>query len=299
MNTHNNIHNKVCEKGHCESCLMPFAKDTGTREDTRYCSLCFNHGKLCYEGNLKDFQEICRKNMIEQGGMNKIKAWFFSKMIAYAPRWKRHMGKFIVVRHHESDWNHKGVWTGVRDRHLTEYGFTKSEEMGLLIKEFKIDHAFASMQVRSIETLSSMLETMEQYHVPTEHSSSLNERDYGDYTGKDKWEMEKVLGEDGWNAVRREWNCPVPNGETLQMVYARAVPFFIETVLPHLKKGENVLMASHGNAIRALMKYIENIPDDEVKHIEMLFGQVVVYELDGKGHIISKDIRKTESLVHA
>lgn len=209
------------------------------------------------------------------------------------------MGTFIVVRHHESDWNHKGLWTGMRDRHLTEYGFKKSEEMGLLIKEIHIDHAFASMQVRSIETLSSMLEAMEQFHVPTEHSSSLNERDYGDYTGRDKWEMEKILGEDGWNAVRREWNCPIPNGETLKMVYERTLPFFLENILPRLKRGENVLMVSHGNAIRSLMKYIENIPDDKVKDIEMLFGAVVVYKLDENGHCVSKDIRKTSSSVNA
>lgn len=209
------------------------------------------------------------------------------------------MGKFIVVRHHESDWNHKGLWTGMRDRHLTEYGFKKSEEMGSLIKEIKIDHAFASMQVRSIETLSSMLEAMGQFHVPTEHSSALNERDYGDYTGKDKWEMEKVLGEDGWNAVRREWECPVPNGETLKMVYERTVPFFLNTILPHLRAGENVLMASHGNAIRAMMKYIENIKDEEVKNVEMLFGAVVVYDLDSDGHVVSKEVRKTQSNVNA
>lgn len=209
------------------------------------------------------------------------------------------IGKFIVVRHHESDWNHKGLWTGMRDRHLTEYGFKKSEDMGLLIKEFKIDHAYASMQVRSIETLSSMLEAMGQFHVPTEHSSAINERDYGDYTGKDKWEMEKVLGEDGWNAVRREWECPVPNGETLKMVYNRTVPFFIDTILPHLLNGENVLMVSHGNAIRSMMKYIENIPDDKVKDIDMLFGSVVIYTLDSSGHAISKEVRKTISDVHA
>lgn len=209
------------------------------------------------------------------------------------------MGKFIVVRHHESDWNHKGLWTGMRDRHLTEYGFKKSEELGYLIKDIKIDHAYASMQVRSIETLSSMLEAMGQFHVPTEHCSSLNERDYGDYTGKDKWEMEKVLGEDGWNAVRREWNCPVPNGETLKMVYERTVPFFLNTILPHLLAGENVLMASHGNAIRAMMKYIEKISDDDIKNVEMLFGAIVIYDLDNEGHSISKEVRRIESSVNA
>lgn len=206
------------------------------------------------------------------------------------------MGKFIVVRHHESDWNHKGLWTGIRDRHLTEYGFKKSEEMGLLLKGIKIDRAYASMQVRSIETLSCMLEVMGQFHVPTQHCAALNERDYGDYTAKNKWDMESILGEEGWNAVRRDWECPVPNGETLKMVYDRVVPFFKETILPHLGNGENVLMSSHGNAIRALMKYIEHIADDEIKSTEMLFGVVVVYDLDMEGHVTYKEVRKIGSV---
>jgi 2,3-bisphosphoglycerate-dependent phosphoglycerate mutase len=209
------------------------------------------------------------------------------------------MAKLIIARHHESEWNKQGLWTGKRDRHLTDYGFKKSEEMGQLIKDFKIDMAFASMQVRSIETLSSMLEAMEQYDVPTEHSKALNERDYGDYTGKSKWDMEKLIGTEEWNKVRREWECPVPNGETLKMVYERAVPFYKEKILPHIVKGENVLVVSHGNAIRALMKYIENIPDARVKNIEMLFGGIIIYEVDADGHMKDKEIRKVTSAVNA
>ena len=111
--------------------------------------------------------------------------------------------------------------------------------------------------------------------------------------------MEKILGEEGWNKVRREWDCPVPNGETLKMVYERVVPFFLERILPILREGKNVLMVSHGNAIRALMKYIEKIPDEEVKDVEMLFGAVLVYDLDKDGYMVNKDIRKTVSAVHA
>ncbi len=208
-------------------------------------------------------------------------------------------GKFIIARHHESDWNHKGLWTGMRDRHLTDYGFESSEKMGLLINDIHIDFAFASMQVRSIETLSSILEAKGQYDVLTEHSSAINERKYGDYTGKNKWEMEKILGEEGWNRVRREWDCPVPNGETLKMVYERTVPFFLSHVMPHIREGKNVLMVSHGNAIRSLMKYIEQIPDEKVKDIEMLFGAVVTYELDQDGHVVSKEVKQLESKINA
>jgi len=208
-------------------------------------------------------------------------------------------GKLIIVRHHESDWNKQGLWTGMRDRHLTEYGFAKSKEMGLLIRGTRIDRAFASMQVRSIETLSSMLEAMEQYHVKAEHSDTLNERDYGDYTGMNKWDVEKLIGEEEWEKVRREWDYPVPNGETLKMVYARVVPFFLEKIVPPVLNGEIVLVAAHGNSIRALMKYIEEIPDENVKNLEMLFGAVVIYEIDKNGRKVSKEVRQVNSSVNA
>ncbi|NBV77278.1 2,3-bisphosphoglycerate-dependent phosphoglycerate mutase [bacterium] len=209
------------------------------------------------------------------------------------------MAKLIVARHHESEWNKKGLWTGNRDSHLTEYGFKKSCEMGELIRDIHIDRAFASMQVRSIETLSCMLETLNLIHVPTVHSSSINERDYGDYTGKNKWEMQQLIGHEQWEKVRREWDCPVPNGETLKMVFARVVPFYEESILPLLKGGNNVLIVSHGNAIRALMKHLEHIPDEAVKDIEMLFGGILIYDIAEDGSVTHKEMRQVESDVHA
>jgi 2,3-bisphosphoglycerate-dependent phosphoglycerate mutase len=83
------------------------------------------------------------------------------------------------------------------------------------------------------------------------------------------------------------------------MVYERTVPFFQHTILPHIQKGENVIMVSHGNAIRAIMKYIEQISDADIKDLEMLFGEVVIYNLDNNGHMISKEIRKIETEIHA
>lgn len=209
------------------------------------------------------------------------------------------MGKLVVVRHHESEWNKQGLWTGSRDIHLTPYGFEKSVELGLKVKDISFEYAFASMQVRSIETLSCMLDANREYHVPTEHAAALNERDYGDYTGKNKWDMEKLIGEEEFNKVRREWDHPVPNGETLKMVYERVVPFFLEKVLPLLKQGKDVLIVSHGNAIRALMKYIESIPDEKMAEVEMLFGGILIYDLDQEGHIVHKEVRSVESSVHA
>lgn len=209
------------------------------------------------------------------------------------------MSKLIIARHHESEWNKLGLWTGIRDRHLTDYGFKKSEEMGSLIKDIHIDRAFASMQVRSIETLSSMLDVMGEYSVPTEHSATLNERDYGDYTGKSKWDMQKIVGEKEWENIRRGWNCPIPRGETLKMVYERSVPYFLEKILPCVKAGENVLVVAHGNSCRSIIKYIENIADEKIKDIDMPFGGIFIYELDQNGHMSKKEIRQTTSVVNA
>lgn len=208
-------------------------------------------------------------------------------------------GKLIIARHHESEWNQLGQWTGLRDRHLTEYGFRKSSEMGNLIKDIQIDRAFASMKVRSIETLSCMLEALGKYRVPTIHSDALNERDYGDYTGKNKWDMQEIIGKDNWNRVRREWVYPIPNGETLKHVYERVVPFYLESVLPLIKDGKNVLLVGHGNSLRALMKYIEKISDEGIADVEMPFGAVIIYSLNSLGEMIDKQVHKVTSTVNA
>jgi 2,3-bisphosphoglycerate-dependent phosphoglycerate mutase len=131
---------------------------------------------------------------------------------------------------------------------------------------------------------------MEQYKVPTEHIHALNERDYGDLTGQNKWEIEKKLGKEEFTKLRRDWNHPVPDGETLKMVQERALPFFKKKILPQLKNGKNIIIASHGNTIRSLVKHFENIADDDIKNFEIGFGTILVYEFDKKGKIIGKEV---------
>jgi 2,3-bisphosphoglycerate-dependent phosphoglycerate mutase len=208
-------------------------------------------------------------------------------------------GKLILARHHESEWNKLGLWTGVRDQHLTEYGFEKSADMGLFIKDIHIDYAFASMQVRSIETLSCMLTACKRYKVPTEHAAALNERDYGEYTGKNKWEMQKLLGDDEFRKVRRGWNYPIPGGETLKMVYDRAVPYFKEYIVPRVVEGKNILVVAHGNSLRTIIKYIENLSDEAIATVEIAFGEIIIYDIDADGHMLHKEVRQTPSTTHA
>lgn len=209
------------------------------------------------------------------------------------------MAKLILARHHESEWNKLGKWTGLRDRHLTPYGFEKSAEMGRAIADIPIQRAFASMKVRAVETLASMLDETGQYRVPTEHSEALNERDYGDYTGKDKWQMHEILGEEKWNKLRREWDYPVPNGETLKMVSARVLPFYIEHIVPALVRGENVLVVAHGNSLRTIVKYIESISDTDIASTEFPFGGIYIYDIDTDGRMVSKEERNVSSSVNA
>lgn len=208
------------------------------------------------------------------------------------------MGKLIIARHHESEWNKQGIWTGSRDVHLTAHGFEQSIKMGACLTDTPIDYAFASMQVRTIETLSCMLEELDLHHVPTRHEAALNERDYGEYTGKNKDEMRDQFGEELFNHIHRDWDVPIPGGETLKHVYERIVPFFKRDILPLLAEGKNVLVVSHGNALRALMIYIESIPEQEAAALEMLFGAVIIYSVDADGHALSKETRTTQEAPH-
>jgi 2,3-bisphosphoglycerate-dependent phosphoglycerate mutase len=200
-------------------------------------------------------------------------------------------GKLIIARHGESEWNHEGRWTGSANVGLTDYGFDMSRKMGDLLKDFlPISKAFASAQIRSLETLLCMEDDI-CIDVPITRSAALNERDYGDYTGKNKWEVEKEIGEEAFEMMRRDWDCPVPHGETLKVVYDRVVPYYLETILPAVLEGKTVLVVAHGNSLRALIKYIENIADADMGTIEMPFGTIFTYELDSSGHSTSKEIR--------
>ncbi len=208
-------------------------------------------------------------------------------------------GTLIIARHHESEWNKKGLWTGSRDVHLTEYGLQKSKEMGALIKDLPPDYAFASGQVRTDETLDQMFKALGIEFIDGESSPALNERDYGDYTGKNKWDMKELVGEEAFESMRRDWNYPIPHGETLKMVYERVVPFYVSTVVPLLRAGHRVLLVSHGNALRALMMYIESVPPERAREVEMLFGSVVLYRVDGDGKVQHKEVRTAGGEVDA
>lgn len=193
-------------------------------------------------------------------------------------------GKLLLMRHAESTWNAKGIWSGIADSGLSEKGREDTYYLGKALQEFgiKIDVAIHTRLARTEETLKGVCQVIGEEDITVVCDDGIMERDYGSYTGQDKWEMKERLGEERWQAVRRGWDVPIPNGETLKDTYERVVPAYQKTVLPYLRDGKNVLLISHGNSLRALMKYLESISDDEIENVEMLINQIVVYEIDPK-----------------
>ena len=191
------------------------------------------------------------------------------------------MGKLVISRHGESEWNLLGKWTGWTDVGLTEKGYADTVRLGELLRDVEFDEAYTSALKRTHQTLDALLEGKgAQSDLLVTRAAELNERDYGDMTGKNKWEVKEEIGEEAFNGIRREWDFPVPGGETLKMVYERVLPYFRQEILPKLQAGENILLVAHGNSIRALMKELDQVSAKDMANVEMPFGQVLVYDFD-------------------
>src|SRR5579872_4687760 len=145
------------------------------------------------------------------------------------------MAYLVLVRHGESVWNEKGLWTGWTDVDLSEKGREEAREAGETIKNIHFAYAFTSALKRAQETLDEIKKVLGQ-EIPTTASSALNERSYGDLTGKNKWDIQKQYGDGQFQKWRRGWDEPVPGGETLKDVYARVVPYYQQEILPLLQK---------------------------------------------------------------
>jgi 2,3-bisphosphoglycerate-dependent phosphoglycerate mutase len=200
------------------------------------------------------------------------------------------MSKLVLVRHGKSEWNEKGLWTGWRDIPLAQKGIEEAQTTGEQLKDIHFDYAYTSALMRAQQTLAEILRVLSQTP-PITNNQALNERDYGDYTEKNKWDIQKELGEDEFQKIRRSWDYPPPNGESLKMVYERVLPYFESEILPHLKEGKNVIIAAHGNSLRALVKYLENISEDDIANLEIGTGEAYVYDIDANGKVTNKEIR--------
>lgn len=201
------------------------------------------------------------------------------------------MSYLVLVRHGQSQWNEKGLWTGWTDIPLNETGINEAKRTGELLADIKFDAAFTSDLTRAQQTLNTILTTISQTNIPIEKSPALKEKSYGIYTGKNKWEIKEKYGEEEFQKIRRSWDYVPPEGESLKMVYERVVPYFEEKILPLLKEGKNIIVAAHGNSLRALVKYLENISDEQIPLVEIGTGEGYVYQLDENGKVVSKEIR--------
>ena len=204
-------------------------------------------------------------------------------------------GKLIISRHSESEWNLTGQWTGFTDENLTPKGHADAQVIGRMLSGYHFDGVYTSLLKRAQQTMFSILGENNSSNAPAiTLTDKINERDYGDMTGKNKWEVKDEIGEEAFNGIRRGWDYPVPGGETLKDVSARVIPYFESEMLPKLKVGENILMAAHGNSIRALVKYLDKVADEDVAQVEMGFGQVLVYDFDEDGEIVNREVLQAE-----
>ncbi len=201
------------------------------------------------------------------------------------------MSKLILVRHGQSEYNAKDLWTGWIDVPLTDLGRLEAKEAGEEIKDLKVDVVFVSDLIRSKQTWEEMAKVLGLENLPTIEAPEIKERSYGDLAGLNKWEAKNKYGEEQWVKWRRGWDEPIPNGETLKDVYNRAVPFYEKNIFPILKLGKNVLLSSHGNSLRALVKYFDNIPSEDIWKLEIPTGTVYVYDVNEDGKITGKEIR--------
>ncbi len=201
------------------------------------------------------------------------------------------MSYLVLVRHGLSEFNKKGIWTGWTDPDLAPEGIEQAKTTAEQLHDIKFDYAYTNILRRCIQTLEKVKEVIGQTDVPTTKSWQINERNYGEYTLKNKWQVKEEVGEETFQKIRRAWDFPIPAGESLKQVYERAVPYFQEEILPQLKSGKNVIIASSGNALRALVKFLEQIPDDEIGDLEIGTGEAYVYKINEEGNVDSKEIR--------
>jgi 2,3-bisphosphoglycerate-dependent phosphoglycerate mutase len=197
------------------------------------------------------------------------------------------MAKLVLVRHGQSQWNLENKFTGWVDVGLAEKGIQEAKEAGKILKGLVFDQAFTSALVRAQDTLTLILEETGQVDLPIEKDQALNERMYGDLQGKDKDECRSEFGDDQVHIWRRSFDIAPPGGESLKDTADRVLPYFEKAIKPLLKEGKNVIIAAHGNSLRALIMSLENLGKDEILKVEVPTGQPKIYELDSDLNILS------------
>ena len=215
------------------------------------------------------------------------------------------MPKLILVRHGQSQWNLENRFTGWWDVDLTEQGVAEASAAGVLLKDKGVlpTYAFTSLQTRAIRTLHLALEAAGRLWIPEVKDWRLNERHYGGLTGLNKAETAAKHGDDQVKIWRRSFDIPppvleagsefdlaadpryagiaIPNTESLKLTIERVLPYWESAILPVLARGETVIIAAHGNSLRALVKHLSGISDADITDLEIPTGQPIIYDFDG------------------
>ena len=198
----------------------------------------------------------------------------------------------VLVRRGQSEWNLKNLFTGWRDVDLTATGIQEARTAGrrLKAKGLAFDVTFTSVLKRAQRSLDLMLDELGQKNLPVTRDLALNERDYGDLSGLNKDDARQKWGEDQVHAWRRSYATAPPGGESLRDTGARVWPYYIHRIQPHVLRGERVLIAAHGNSLRALIMALDGLTPDEIVKLELGTGVPVVYRLNADSTVASKEI---------
>ncbi len=196
----------------------------------------------------------------------------------------------VLVRHGQSEWNLKNLFTGWKDVDLTEAGIGEARAAGRKLKAqgLAFDVAYTSALKRAQRTLDLMLEEMGQSGIPIIRDQALNERDYGDLVGMNKDDARKKWGEEQVHIWRRSYDVPPPGGESLKDTVARALPYFVQEILPRVLRGERVLISAHGNSLRALIMVLERLTPEQILKRELGTGVPIVYRLNADSTVASQ-----------
>ena len=197
----------------------------------------------------------------------------------------------VLVRHGQSEWNAKNLFTGWKDPGLTAVGETEAANAGNLIKErnIKFSMMFTSALRRAQITGQMILEEIDQRDIEVVKNQALNERDYGDLSGLNQDDARKEWGEDQVHIWRRSYDVPPPGGESLKNTAERVLPYFNSFILPKLLNGENILIAAHGNSLRSLVMQLDNLSKEEVIALEIPTGAPIIYSFAGSKEPLSKE----------
>ena len=201
-------------------------------------------------------------------------------------------GTLVLVRHGQSDWNLKNLFTGWRDVDLTEQGHAEAKAAGAKLKArgLKFDIAITSALIRAQKTCQHILDAVGQSDLRTIRDQALNERDYGDLSGLNKDEARKKWGEEQVHIWRRSYDIAPPGGESLRDTLARTLPYYVQEILPGVLRGERTVVAAHGNSLRALIMALDGSSGEEIVKLELGTGIPIVYRLNADSTVASKEV---------